>query len=69
MLAERRGEGLGRRAVEHALEACFERGVVRAEFFFTAGNRPLVRLLSALGAEVTLVNGYACIPRPLAAAA
>ena len=56
-----RCRGLGRRLVAKALALAFGRGVQSAEFYYAAGNRPLVALVQALGGRFGPKLGYASI--------
>jgi GNAT superfamily N-acetyltransferase len=68
VLADCRREGLGRRVVAHALRLAAARGARRAEFFYGADNRPLIRLVRSLGARIT-PDGHAVLPLALQLAA
>jgi ribosomal protein S18 acetylase RimI-like enzyme len=69
VLASWRNAGLGRRLVRQALEVAFRCGARAARFEFSTSNRPLIRLLQALGARIDPLRGVAAIHRDLSLAA
>lgn len=68
--APHRRRGLGRRLLGAALAAAFEaRGAEAAEFLFDPGNRPVIHLVRALGAQVGATLDRAELGRAGSAAA
>lgn len=69
VLAPWRNAGLGRRLVRRALAVAFRCGVRSARFELAPDNRPMCRLLQALGARIDPLRGVAAIPCDLPLAA
>lgn len=59
-----RGRGLGLRLAATSAAQAFARGAACVEFHFAADNRPLARLVAALGGSVDPARGVAAIGRP-----